>query len=153
MGKKLSYAAFAGTRAKLAFGDLVERYKEAYTSSIFRTPRLSSLQLQCSAGLHDAINKRQQYVTGSSRGAPCLLSLDPDSLHCNTIYPSWCDRPANIWRHAARAGIVVKPPGDNVALIIRRTGRYYTYRSTDHKCWPPSMTKISRMSPIPSILS
>ena len=30
----------------------------------------------------------------------------------------------------------------DVALIIRRNGRYYTYRSTDHERWPPSMTEI-----------
>ncbi len=36
----------------------------------------------------------------------------------------------------------------DVALIIRRNGRYYTYRSTDHERWPPSMTEIVRINPM-----
>ena len=32
----------------------------------------------------------------------------------------------------------------DVALIIRRNGRYYTYRSTDHERWPPPMSEIVR---------
>ena len=36
----------------------------------------------------------------------------------------------------------------DVALIIRRNGRYYTYRSTDHEQWPLSMTEIVRMNPM-----
>ena len=36
----------------------------------------------------------------------------------------------------------------DVALIIRRNRRYYTYRSTDHEWWPPSMTEIVRMNPM-----
>ena len=36
----------------------------------------------------------------------------------------------------------------DVALIIRKNGRYYTYRSTDHEQWPPSMTEIVRMNPM-----
>lgn len=30
----------------------------------------------------------------------------------------------------------------DLALIIRRNGRYYTYRSTAHERWPPTMTEI-----------
>ena len=30
----------------------------------------------------------------------------------------------------------------DVALIIRRNGRYYTYRSTDREQWPPTMLEI-----------
>lgn len=37
----------------------------------------------------------------------------------------------------------------DVALIIRRNGRYYTYRSTDHEQWPPSMTEIEASYPLP----
>lgn len=33
----------------------------------------------------------------------------------------------------------------DVALIIRRNGRYYTYRSTDHERWPPTMLEIVSM--------
>jgi putative salt-induced outer membrane protein YdiY len=32
--------------------------------------------------------------------------------------------------------------GIDVALIIRKHGRYTTYRSRDHKTWPPSMAEI-----------
>ena len=41
----------------------------------------------------------------------------------------------------------------DVALIIRRNERYYTYRSTDHQQWPPSMTEIVRMKPMYRALS
>lgn len=30
----------------------------------------------------------------------------------------------------------------DVALIIRRNGRYYTYRSIDHEQWPPTISEI-----------
>ena len=30
----------------------------------------------------------------------------------------------------------------DLALIIRKNGRYYTYRSTDHDRWPPTITEI-----------
>ena len=30
----------------------------------------------------------------------------------------------------------------DLALIIRKGGRYYTYRSTDHDQWPPIITEI-----------
>ena len=30
----------------------------------------------------------------------------------------------------------------DVALIIRRDGRYYTYCSIDYKQWPPSLAEI-----------
>ena len=30
----------------------------------------------------------------------------------------------------------------DVALIIRRNGRYYTYRSIDHEQWPPTRSEI-----------
>ena len=33
----------------------------------------------------------------------------------------------------------------DVAVIIRRNGRYYTYRSTDHDRWPPAITEIVDM--------
>jgi hypothetical protein len=36
----------------------------------------------------------------------------------------------------------------DLALIIRKNGRYYTYRSTDHERWPPTITEIVRMNPI-----
>jgi SRF-type transcription factor (DNA-binding and dimerisation domain) len=32
--------------------------------------------------------------------------------------------------------------GVDVALIIRQNGRFLTYRSIDHKSWPPSMEEI-----------
>lgn len=32
--------------------------------------------------------------------------------------------------------------GIDVALIICKHGRYTTYRSRDHKAWPPSMAEI-----------
>ena len=32
--------------------------------------------------------------------------------------------------------------GVDVALIICKHGRYTTYRSRDHKTWPPSMAEI-----------
>jgi putative salt-induced outer membrane protein YdiY len=32
--------------------------------------------------------------------------------------------------------------GIDVALIIRKHGRYTTYRSRDHKTWPPSIAEI-----------
>ena len=41
----------------------------------------------------------------------------------------------------------------DVTLIIRRNKRYYTYRSTNHQQWPPSMTEIVRMNPIYRALS
>jgi len=36
----------------------------------------------------------------------------------------------------------------DLELIIRRNGRYYTYRSTDDERWPPTRTEIVRMNPI-----
>ena len=30
----------------------------------------------------------------------------------------------------------------DVALIIRRKGRYYTYQSIDHEQWPPTRSEI-----------
>jgi len=32
----------------------------------------------------------------------------------------------------------------DLALIIRKNGRYYTYRSTDHEQWPPNLLEIVR---------
>lgn len=37
-----------------------------------------------------------------------------------------------------------------VALIIRRNGRYYTYRSTDHEQWPPTRSEIVSNIPMDS---
>ncbi len=34
----------------------------------------------------------------------------------------------------------------DLALIIRKNGRYYTYRSTDHEQWPPTVSEIVRMN-------
>lgn len=36
----------------------------------------------------------------------------------------------------------------DLALVIRKNGRYYTYRSTDHERWPPTITEIVCMNPI-----
>lgn len=36
----------------------------------------------------------------------------------------------------------------DLALVIRKNGKYYTYRSTDHERWPPNITEIVRMNPI-----
>lgn len=36
----------------------------------------------------------------------------------------------------------------DVALIIRRNGRYYTYRSTDHEQWPPIRSGIVSSIPM-----
>ena len=36
----------------------------------------------------------------------------------------------------------------DITLIIRRNRRYYTYRSTNHQQWPPSITEIVRINPI-----
>lgn len=30
----------------------------------------------------------------------------------------------------------------NFTLIIRKNGKYYTYRSTNHKSWLPTITNI-----------
>lgn len=35
----------------------------------------------------------------------------------------------------------------DLALIIRKNGRYYTYRSTDHQRWPPTITEIVCITP------
>ena len=35
----------------------------------------------------------------------------------------------------------------DLALVIRKNGRYYTYRSTDHERWPPTITEIVRINP------
>ena len=34
----------------------------------------------------------------------------------------------------------------DLALIIRKNGRYYTYRSTEHDSWPPTIREIVRMN-------
>jgi len=34
----------------------------------------------------------------------------------------------------------------DLALIIRRNERYYTYRSTDYEQWSPSIIEIVRMN-------
>ena len=36
----------------------------------------------------------------------------------------------------------------DVVLIIRRNGRYYTYRSTDHERWSFSIIEIVRRNPL-----
>lgn len=36
----------------------------------------------------------------------------------------------------------------DLALIIRKNGRYYTYKSTDHESWPPTMVEIVCLSPV-----
>jgi hypothetical protein len=35
--------------------------------------------------------------------------------------------------------------GVDVALILRQSGRFLTYRSFDHESWPPSMEQIVRL--------
>lgn len=35
-----------------------------------------------------------------------------------------------------------KVPGFDVAIIIRRNGRYTIYKSKEHKCFPPSMAEL-----------
>lgn len=35
-----------------------------------------------------------------------------------------------------------KDYGVDVAMIIKKKGRYYTYRSIDRATWPPSMAEI-----------
>ena len=39
-----------------------------------------------------------------------------------------------------------KYDGVDVAVIIRQNGKFFTYRSVDHKSWPPSMEEIVRLS-------
>ncbi|KAH8587220.1 hypothetical protein B0O99DRAFT_694668 [Bisporella sp. PMI_857] len=39
--------------------------------------------------------------------------------------------------------------GMDVALIICKHSRYTTYRSRDHKTWPPSMAEIDTKYPLP----
>ena len=34
----------------------------------------------------------------------------------------------------------------DLALIIRKDGRYYAYLSTDHDQWPPMITEIVRVN-------
>ena len=36
----------------------------------------------------------------------------------------------------------------DVALVIRRNGRYYTYRSIDNDRWPPTIEEIVYINPI-----
>ncbi|KAH6668481.1 hypothetical protein B0J14DRAFT_675271, partial [Halenospora varia] len=42
--------------------------------------------------------------------------------------------------------------GVDVALTICKYGRYTTYRSRDHKAWPPSIEKIRTAYPLPKII-
>jgi hypothetical protein len=35
-----------------------------------------------------------------------------------------------------------KDYGVDVAMIIKKKGRYYTYRSTDRATWPPSIAEV-----------
>jgi hypothetical protein len=39
-----------------------------------------------------------------------------------------------------------KYDGVDVAVIIRQNGKFFTYRSVDHKSWPPSMEEIVKLS-------
>jgi hypothetical protein len=39
-----------------------------------------------------------------------------------------------------------KYDGVDVAVIIRQNGKFFTYRSVDHKSWPPSIEEIVRLS-------
>ena len=41
----------------------------------------------------------------------------------------------------------------DVILIIRRNGKYYIYRSTDHDRWPPIMSEIVNINLIYRSLS
>jgi hypothetical protein len=41
----------------------------------------------------------------------------------------------------------------DVAVIIRRNARYYTYRSTDHEQWPPPRSGIVSNIPMGSSLN
>ncbi len=36
----------------------------------------------------------------------------------------------------------------DIALIICKNQRYYTYRSIDHEQWPPTKMEIVRMIPV-----
>jgi hypothetical protein len=38
-----------------------------------------------------------------------------------------------------------KYDGVDVAVIIRQNSKLFTYRSVDHKSWPPSMEEIVRL--------
>jgi len=38
-----------------------------------------------------------------------------------------------------------KYDGVDVAVIIRQNGKFFTYRSVDHKSWPPSIEEIVRL--------
>jgi len=35
----------------------------------------------------------------------------------------------------------------DVAVIIRRRGKYFTYRSIDHEQWLPNLSEIVRINP------
>jgi len=41
-----------------------------------------------------------------------------------------------------KAGQLARLCHADLALIIRKNGRYYAYRSTDHDQWPPTITEI-----------
>lgn len=40
----------------------------------------------------------------------------------------------------------------DIAVIICRNGRYFTYRSMDRQSWPPSMEQIEISYPLPENL-
>ncbi|KAI9774178.1 MAG: hypothetical protein M1839_001880 [Geoglossum umbratile] len=39
--------------------------------------------------------------------------------------------------------------GADVFILLRRKGRYYTYKSTDQPSWPPTLEKIDQSYPPP----
>lgn len=74
--------------------------------------------------------------------------------HCNIPYAA----KAKAQRFTRRKSNLVKKADQlarlchaDLALIIRKNGRYYTYRSTDYERWPPPIIEIVRRKPMHQI--
>ncbi|KAA6412681.1 MAG: hypothetical protein FRX48_03673 [Lasallia pustulata] len=68
----------------------------------------------------------------------------PDAVKAKT--QQFTRRKSNLVKKADRLARLCQA---DLALIIRKNGRYYTYRSTDHQRWPPTITEINASYPLP----
>lgn len=95
---------------------------------------------------------------GSKMGTPPPLLLTPsvsiklssaldilENVHYNMTYTAKAKSQQFTRRKSSlvkRADQLVRLCNIDLALIIRKNGKYYTYRSTDQESWPPTITDL-----------
>ena len=73
----------------------------------------------------------------------CHYSLIIVTNNCKRITNNLGRRKKTLFKKAHELG---KYSGVDVAVIIRQNGKFCTYKSIDHKSWPPSMEEIVKLS-------